>query len=219
VPQRLVDVEEEEKKKTVSKRKKDDDDDDKKVAKKAKVAPAKPAPKKAAPKAATTAKQATPKKPASKKAGAKKKKDESEDEESEEEEDESEDDGKKKKFKKGRKKPIAKTYSSALIVKLSQDKQDELKSLSLAELKERLKANDQVSSSSTKGELIGMIADFMTHGGLPRCPKCFGGKLKAAVDGSYFCPGFYDDEKFKVCYYKADTVDRVKWVPAENKLI
>ncbi len=66
------------------------------------------------------------------------------------------------------------------------------------ELKDRLKANDQVVSG-TKGDLQKRIAECFINGCLPRCPKCNGGRLKLDKKNHYFCPGSYDDDDFVAC--------------------
>jgi len=96
---------------------------------------------------------------------------------------------------------------------------DELNAMSIPDLKDRLKENDQVVGKANKNDLITRIAACIVEGCFPRCPKCFGGKLKEATDGTYFCPGAFDDDKFAFCSYKADTSDRPAWKPAAGKLV
>mmetsp|Transcript_72665 Transcript_72665/g.135779 ORF Transcript_72665/g.135779 Transcript_72665/m.135779 type:complete len:250 (-) Transcript_72665:198-947(-) len=59
----------------------------------------------------------------------------------------------------------------------------ELTSETLAKLKEILKANDQ-SRNGNKAVLAARVADGRLYGRLPRCPKCYGGKVKFRLQGA-----------------------------------
>jgi hypothetical protein len=56
-------------------------------------------------------------------------------------------------------------------------------------------------------------------GALPRCPECGGGILRVYYkekfghggQGSFSCPGFFDDDVFKRCAFKSDCVERLPW--------
>ena len=71
------------------------------------------------------------------------------------------------------------------------------------ELKDMLRKNDQAFSGLNMAELRAKIADQQVRGKIPRCPKCFGGKLRYEK-GLYYCPGYGDDEgRFRRCSFKA----------------
>lgn len=72
------------------------------------------------------------------------------------------------------------------------------------ELKDMLRKNDQAFSSLKVPELIQKIADQQVRGKIPRCPKCFGGKLRYDYKGNYTCPGYANDEgHYRRCSFKA----------------
>lgn len=55
--------------------------------------------------------------------------------------------------------------------------------------------------SGTKPELIEKIADGVILGVIPRCTNCFGGRPRFNIKtGTYYCPGYRDDEDFKNCH-------------------
>lgn len=174
-------------------------------------------------KAATTTATATAKKAAAtkekatdtkkKSATAKKRKRE---EEPEEPEGESEEEDKKKAKRKrgGSSKPAAKKQKKAT---LSDEQEQALGSMKIDDLKQRLRDNDQVMTG-TKQELLDRIRNCVANGCLPRCPKCFGGRLKKGSKG-YYCPGSYDDDKFLRCSYKSNDCERVPWKNADGQCI
>jgi len=96
---------------------------------------------------------------------------------------------------------------------------DALTAMTIPDLKQRLQANDQIVGG-TKGDLIERIADCITNGALPRCPKCFGGRIKKKGSG-YFCPGSYDDDKFVSCSWTGTDsgISRPAWKTEAGKLV
>ena len=70
-------------------------------------------------------------------------------------------------------------------------------------LKAVLRKNDQAFSGLTTKQLIDKIADQQVRGKIPRCPRCFGGKLRFE-NRRYYCPGYADDEgHFHRCSFTA----------------
>jgi len=141
--------------------------------------------------------------------------DDDEDVEEEEEDDEEEWSSRRRKRLKT---PKAATPKKGVLASLSEQQRTELDALSVPELKERLRANDQLLKGN-RNDLAERIADCILNGGMPRCPKCFGGKLKIGSGGSYFCPGSYDDDQFVHCNFVSKDVVRAKWKPADGKSI
>ena len=91
---------------------------------------------------------------------------------------------------------------------------DTIMGKSLVILKEELKANDQARSGA-KGDLVAKIADGRLLGKIPRCPSCFGGRLRFSYKANtYECPGYHDDESFVNCgkVFKGSEVKREPWV-------
>jgi len=150
------------------------------------------------------------------KSPAKKKKSDSSSESSSESESYSDSDTEKKsRKKKNAKKKKGKTamqVPSAILKKLKKEQHDALMALSVPELKARLTANDQVSTGS-KPELQLRIADCVVNGGFPRCPKCFGGKIKQSGEDAFYCPGSYEDDHFVRCNWTGvgSDIQRVPW--------
>jgi len=109
--------------------------------------------------------------------------------------------------------------SKGALSKLKDDVRDELNGMNVPDLKKRLQANDQIVGGS-KGELAERIADCIVNGSLPRCPKCFGGKVKPSGTG-FYCPGSYDDDKFVSCSWKGKAADitRPAWKTEDGKLV
>jgi len=91
----------------------------------------------------------------------------------------------------------------------------EVSAMSNDQLKERLKANDQITSGN-KGDLVKRVKDCVANGCLPRCPQCSGGRLKK-TGAKYTCPGYHGDTHFHKCSYEAASVTRPAWVPAAGK--
>jgi len=96
--------------------------------------------------------------------------------------------------------------------KLSEAQLNELNTLSVPDLKARLKLNQQLMSGS-KNELYHRVADCAVNGSFPKCPQCGGGRLKASGSG-YECPGYMDDVTFIRCDYYSTSIVRPPW----NKL-
>ena len=77
-----------------------------------------------------------------------------------------------------------------------------LSKYSSTEMKEILRKNDQTVGGTCE-ELAAKIADGKILGKIPRCPSCYGGKLKFSYQtGTYSCPGFVDDLVFRNCQKK-----------------
>merc|ERR1712151_643545 len=68
-------------------------------------------------------------------------------------------------------------------LKAFEAKRELLQSWTNDKMKALLKANDQ-SRSGNKAVLMAKCADGMAFGKLPRCPKCFGGKIKFRLPGA-----------------------------------
>jgi len=93
---------------------------------------------------------------------------------------------------------------------LSEDVRDELDSMSISDMKRVLKLNDCVCTG-TKDELRNRVAWSIKNGVPKRCPECFSGRLKMDVNGSYFCPGSYDDDHYVSCRFQTDKPEMVPW--------
>jgi len=145
-----------------------------------------------------------------KSAPAKKRKREEEPEAESEEEDKKKTKGKRG----GSSKPAAKKQKKAT---LSDEQEQALSSMKADDLKQRLRDNDQVITGP-KQELLDRIRDCVANGCLPRCPKCFGGRLKKRGKG-YYCPGSYDDDTFVRCSYTSNDCERVPWKNADGQCI
>ncbi|XP_066285701.1 uncharacterized protein [Branchiostoma lanceolatum] len=99
------------------------------------------------------------------------------------------------------------------------------------DIKTVLKLNDQAAGGNDR-EITSRLADGILRGGLPRCPKCFGGRLrygmpkwesskykgKAKRDSPlkgrerFHCPGFFDDDRYVNCTFEAlDGIERLPW--------
>jgi len=104
--------------------------------------------------------------------------------------------------KKGYPPPIA-TVDQATI--------DHVEGLKAPELKDALRANDQLLGGN-KQELVNRVLECLEYGCLPRCPTCARGRLKVK-GGGYQCPGAMDDDVFMRCgatFTHADA-PRVPW--------
>lgn len=125
-------------------------------------------------------KKKSTKKPAPKKA-TKSKKDSDDDDD-----DTSDDDDVKKPERKRRKKGGVEelVMKSTIYEKLSKEQLEYLNKLKVDELKNKLRSNSCSVSNLTKENLKRKIAYNVVYGVPERCPKCFGGILKRASDGS-----------------------------------
>jgi len=113
---------------------------------------------------------------------------------------------------KKRKRTATKSPKVSALSKLSEDQLTELNSLSIPDLKARLKLNQQLLSG-TKKELYDRVVDCAVNGSFPKCPQCGGGRLKASGSG-YKCPGYMEDTTFIHCDYYSTAISRPPW----NKL-
>merc|ERR1712150_56217 len=77
----------------------------------------------------------------------------------------------------GNSKDVSIPSNTGLDTSIFDAKKDEIASWTNDKLKKQLKANDQ-SQSGNKASLIAKCAFGRAFGKLPRCPKCFGGKVK-----------------------------------------
>ena len=80
-------------------------------------------------------------------------------------------------------------------------------------LKQLLRRNDMITSGN-KAELIERVAHGAALGAIPRCGECGGGRLRFNLKrGTYWCPGFYDDDEFTPCDSRLafDEVTRTPW--------
>jgi len=71
----------------------------------------------------------------------------------------------------------------------------------------------------TKQELRLRVAWMMKNGVPERCPECHGGRLKRTAEGTYFCPGSFDDDQYIRCSYTTDNPTVKPWVKEEGCLI
>lgn len=90
--------------------------------------------------------------------------------------------------------------------------------LSVAELKGLCELNGQ-RKAGAKAELVERCADGKLYGALPRCTACGGGQLRVRYaakfghggQGTFSCPGFYDDDAFQRCAFSATSAERAAW--------
>jgi hypothetical protein len=103
-------------------------------------------------------------------------------------------------------------YSSAEKEKLEQYKTD-LGDKTVEQLKALSRLNDQ-KVTGTKQELIERVADGMTLGAIPKCPRCGGGRPRFdAKKGTYKCPGYMEDEDYVNCSksFSMAELPRIPW--------
>jgi len=56
---------------------------------------------------------------------------------------------------------------------------------------------NQMPKSAPKETLAERVADGLLSGRIPKCPQCFGGRLRFNIyTGEYFCPGYIDGGHF-----------------------
>ena len=89
--------------------------------------------------------------------------------------------------------------------------------MSIPGIKELLRSNDQIVSG-TKSEIIVRVLDCIKNGNLPRCPVCYGGRLKK-IGSNYRCPGFHDDEHYRPCGYSTKSIIRPPWHFSDKMLV
>jgi hypothetical protein len=86
----------------------------------------------------------------------------------------------------------------------------QLSVLSVPVLKNILRFNHQ-NPFGNKPELLTRIVYLVKHGGYPRCPKCFQGRLKARLhrrknQSKYYCPGYPLSFRALAKYHQCDYV-------------
>ena len=94
--------------------------------------------------------------------------------------------------------------------------------LTLPDLKSCLRANEQLVGG-TKPELVDRCADRKVYGNVPRCPTCRIGRLKVVYprayghggQGTFTCPGGYDDDQYVRCAFRSQSVARPAWKVTE----
>jgi hypothetical protein len=90
---------------------------------------------------------------------------------------------------------------------------------SVSALKDMLEANEQ-KKSGNKEELVERCVDGFMYGQLPRCRDCGAGYLRVRYDsqfghggqGTFSCPGFFDDDQWKSCKFSSTSLVRKPWV-------
>eukprot|EP01116_Phalansterium_solitarium_P008753 TRINITY_DN22719_c0_g1_i1.p2 TRINITY_DN22719_c0_g1~~TRINITY_DN22719_c0_g1_i1.p2 ORF type:complete len:263 (+),score=67.64 TRINITY_DN22719_c0_g1_i1:894-1682(+) len=105
----------------------------------------------------------------------------------------------------------------SVLKKLTTSQHDELMALSINDLKDRLRANQQLVGGKLP-DLQRRVADCVVNGAMPRCPQCGLGFVKRSSNG-YFCPGGYDDDHFAPCNYTCKLIVRPAWIPDTGKSI
>jgi len=93
--------------------------------------------------------------------------------------------------------------------------------MNIPQLKAVLGANGQLKGG-TKGELVERCVDGKLFGALPKCSLCGGGTLRVVYNqkighggvGRYSCPGYFDDDHYVRCSFKAETAERIPWQDA-----
>ncbi len=96
--------------------------------------------------------------------------------------------------------------------------------LPIESLKNCLRANEQLLSGN-KGDLVERCVDRKLYGNLPRCTKCGLGRLRVSYpsllghggQGTFTCPGGYDDDEFVRCGFRSSNVTRPPWVETEHE--
>eukprot|EP00320_Phaeocystis_rex_P003288 CAMPEP_0119059550 /NCGR_PEP_ID=MMETSP1178-20130426/3682_1 /TAXON_ID=33656 /ORGANISM="unid sp, Strain CCMP2000" /LENGTH=264 /DNA_ID=CAMNT_0007040591 /DNA_START=210 /DNA_END=1004 /DNA_ORIENTATION=- len=91
--------------------------------------------------------------------------------------------------------------------------------LPVEQLKACLRANEQLLSGN-KADLVERCVDRKLYGNLPRCGKCGLGRLRVSYSallghggqGTFTCPGGYDDDEYVRCSFRAQSVARPPWI-------
>jgi len=103
----------------------------------------------------------------------------------------------------------------------------EVSKLGVDALKREAELNNQ-KKTGNKGELVDRITDGRMYGAIPRCSSCGGGlpcptylpsKASKGVgkkyghngQAGYVCPGFYDDDHYRSCRARTDSIQRDPW--------
>jgi len=94
-------------------------------------------------------------------------------------------------------------------------------------LKENLRENNQ-KVGGNKPELVARCVDGAMYGSLPRCPDCGAGRLQVRYpagvtfghggQGTFYCPGYFDDDTFRRCSFSSTSVERSEWLDAQGLL-
>jgi len=87
--------------------------------------------------------------------------------------------------------------------------------MTVKQLKLLLAKNDQLQTGN-KSELIERVNERIRNGAIPRCPKCFVGKLKISKS-KYYCVGGFDDNKMIPCHAKF-SFNKIKRTPWNDDL-
>jgi len=107
-----------------------------------------------------------------------------------------------------------KRAAAAALTKKYKEEAKSLGNLSVAQLKDILRANNQ-RLNGNKDDLLVRIGEGMTNGALPKCSECGGGNLHFTnTYDKVFCKGFMDDEDFVKCSFSAkiEDVKRSPWI-------
>ena len=139
-----------------------------------------------------------------------------------------------KKLKKGSEPPPTAPRSSpatsSASVSAEKAERDEARAifshLSVPALKGCLRSNQQLMSGN-KGDLVERCIDRKVYGNLPRCGICGIGRLKVTYErpfghggqGTFTCPGGYDDDEYKRCSFRSRQVQRPEWVITEHETV
>lgn len=90
-------------------------------------------------------------------------------------------------------------------------------------LKQCLRANSQ-KVGGNKQELLERCVDAKLFGSLPRCSVCGIGLLRVRYagpghggQGSFSCPGGYDDDAYRPCSFRSNSVRRPDWVVTDDE--
>ena len=105
--------------------------------------------------------------------------------------------------------PVTKAKAVTAAAAVAAARSHKYLSYSGPELKALLRANDQHVSGS-RGELLERVIERSTNGALPKCPRCYGGKLHLAGKHLMECKGFHDGDRLVYCAW-AGTVPRLPW--------
>jgi len=117
--------------------------------------------------------------------------------------------GSKKKSTKNKVSHIAKELLEKIEIEI-----EKRNDYSQSQLKALLRQN-AVKMTGDKNDLVRRVAECSVLGALPQCVKCGGGKLDFDIkSGSYFCKGFFDDDRFVPCpkrKFSFEEIVRIPW--------